>query len=91
MQLHVVGHIAEHLRLTTWTVRRDAALEAAIAAKVEAARLYYSEVIREFDRTHALPSADVAGDPFRPLTVPGTVRPAAASTTTATAIPEATF
>lgn len=52
IQLHVVGHIPEHLRLTSWVVRRDRAKEAAIAEKVEAARIYYDQVVREFDATH---------------------------------------
>lgn len=52
LQLHVVSHIPEHLRVTTWTVKRDKELEAAIFKKVEAARLYYVEVIAEFDRSH---------------------------------------
>ena len=52
VQLHVVGHIPEHLRVTTWTVTRDRALEDAMAAKVKAARDYYAEVIAEFERSH---------------------------------------
>lgn len=56
MQLHIVGHIPEHMRLTTWLVKRDAAKEAAIYEKVKHARAYFAEVIEEFDRTHALPA-----------------------------------
>lgn len=52
LQLHVVGHIPEHLRVTSWTVKRDQVKEAAIAEKVKHARAYYAEVIAEFDRTH---------------------------------------
>lgn len=65
MALHVVGHIPEHLRLTTWRVTRDAALEAAIAEKVKHARLYYAEVIAEFDRTHRAgnPVTEIAPKP----------------------------
>lgn len=58
LQLHVVGHIPEHLRVTSWTVRRDPAKEAAIAEKVKHARAYYAEVIAEFDRTHRELSAE---------------------------------
>lgn len=53
MQMHMVGHIPEHHRLTTWTVERDAAEEAAILAKLPHARAYYAQVIEEFDATHA--------------------------------------
>lgn len=52
LQLHVVSHIPEHLRLTTWLIERDFAKERAIAEKVEAAREYYAEVIKEFDQIH---------------------------------------
>lgn len=52
LQLHVVSHIPEHLRLTTWLIERDFAKERAIAEKVEAAREYYREVIEEFDQIH---------------------------------------
>lgn len=52
MPLHIVGHIPEHLRVTTWTLDRDMAIEAAMVEKVKSARLYYAEVIREFERTH---------------------------------------
>ena len=52
LQLHVVSHIPEHLRLTTWLIERDFAKERSIAEKVEAAREYYAEVIAEFDQIH---------------------------------------
>lgn len=52
LTLHFVDHIPKHMRVTTWTVTRDAEKEALIAEKVKAARLYYAEVIAEFDRTH---------------------------------------
>jgi hypothetical protein len=54
MPLHVVGHIPEHMRLTTWTIKRDAAKEAAIFERIKHAREYYAEVIAEFDRSHVL-------------------------------------
>lgn len=50
--LHFVDHIPEHLRWTTWEIKRDRAAEALIADKVDAARRYYREVLAEFDRTH---------------------------------------
>jgi hypothetical protein len=52
LALHVVDHIPEHMRVTTWTVKRDAEVEARIAEKVRHARAYFHEVIEEFDRTH---------------------------------------
>jgi hypothetical protein len=52
LQLHIVDHIPEALRITTWQLQRDAEKEANIRSKVEAARLYYAEVVAEFDRTH---------------------------------------
>ncbi|PZP57907.1 MAG: hypothetical protein DI604_34145 [Delftia acidovorans] len=55
LQLHVVSHIPEHLRLTTWLVERDFAKERAIAEKVEAARDYYSQCIHEFSELHPEP------------------------------------
>lgn len=54
MPLHVVGHIPEHMRLTTWTVTRDREKEAAIYEKVRHARAYFRDVLAEFDRTHAM-------------------------------------
>lgn len=53
-QLHVVSHIPEALRLTTWSITRDAAKEAAIFQKVLYAREYFAQVIDEFARTHQI-------------------------------------
>lgn len=55
--MHFFDHIPEHMRLTTWTVERDASMEKAMREKVIAARDYYAMVVAEFDRTHK------AGDP----------------------------
>lgn len=52
MTMHLVGHIPEHLRVTSWVITRDAAKEALIREKVEAAQDYYAQVVREFDETH---------------------------------------
>lgn len=49
---HIVDHIPEYQRLTTWTVTRDRALEAAMDIKLSAAKAYYQQVIHEFDRLH---------------------------------------
>lgn len=51
-EAHKVGHLPEHLRVTTWVIDRDPEKETKIAEKITAARLYYAEVIAEFDRTH---------------------------------------
>lgn len=59
IELHVVSHIPEHMRLTSWTVRRDPEKEKAIAEKVAQARVYYAEVIREFERAHQAAAAVV--------------------------------
>ena len=55
--LHVVSHVPEHMRITTWTIERDAEKEALIATKVAAARAYYAEVLAEFERTHKVREA----------------------------------
>ena len=52
MQMHVVSHIPDHMRLTTWTIQRDKEKEAEIIEKVRAAREYYAQVIQEFNATH---------------------------------------
>jgi len=52
LSLHIVSHIPANLRLTTWTIKRDMEAEALMVEKVQAARLYYAEVLAEFDRTH---------------------------------------
>lgn len=56
--LHVVGHIPEHMRLTTWTVKRDEAKEKAMAEKVKHARDYYAQVVAEFDKHHQHDTAE---------------------------------
>lgn len=55
LAMHVVSHIPEHMRLTSWTIQRDFAKERAIAEKVEAAREYYAKVVQEFDQIHQSP------------------------------------
>ena len=50
--MHFVDHIPEHMRLTTWVVKRDLAKEALMAEKVMAAREYYAKVIEEFANSH---------------------------------------
>jgi hypothetical protein len=54
IHLHAVTHIPEHLRVTSWVVQKDKAIESLIIDKVSAARRYYKRVINDFDRTHIL-------------------------------------
>lgn len=53
--MHFVDHIPEHLRLTSWSLTRDRALEAAMVEKIKAGREYASQVLAEFTTSHALP------------------------------------
>ena len=53
MDLHVVSHLPEWMRVTTWTIKRDLEKEAAIFEKVKAANEYMKLVLQEFDQTHA--------------------------------------
>lgn len=75
LTMHVVSHIPEHMRITTWTVRRDREKEAAMVDKVKAARAYFAEVIREFDRTHQpfVASVDAPVREIEPTTTASTV------------------
>jgi hypothetical protein len=52
LELHLVSHIPERLRLTTWALKRELKLEAKIVEKVKLAREYLAEVYAEFERTH---------------------------------------
>ena len=51
-QLHQVDHINRELRVTIVPYERDAALEDKIKVKVEAARVYYDQVIQEISKQH---------------------------------------
>lgn len=51
--MHFVDHIPEAHRITGWTILRDADKESAMIEKIKAARIYYAEVVAEFDRTHS--------------------------------------
>lgn len=84
LQMHMVSHIPEHLRLTTWTVKRDAAIEVAMQEKVRAAREYFREVVSEFDRSHPETFADV-----QQLVAQAPATPTAR--TTAAELPESIF
>ena len=81
IQMHVVGHIPAHMRVTTWVVERDLVIEAAIYERVAHARAYYRDVIAEFDRTHKIdgqrPEAIVEAAPSQaPAPAVRTVAPA---------------
>lgn len=52
--MHMVGHIPEHMRITTWTYERDADLEEQMLYKIRRAREYYAQVVRQFHETHRL-------------------------------------
>lgn len=55
LQMHVVSHIPEHMRLTSWVITRDFEKERAMVQRIQAAREYFAEVVEEFDRTHPEP------------------------------------
>lgn len=55
LQMHVVSHIPEHMRLTGWVIQRDEAKEQDIARQVRAAKTYFQEVVAEFDHIHQPP------------------------------------
>ena len=50
--LHQVDHINRELRVTVVPYERDQALEDKIKIKVEAARVYYDQVIQEISKQH---------------------------------------
>lgn len=60
LPMHIVEHIPQSMRLTTWTITRDREKEEAIYEKVEHARAYFAEVVAEFDRTHKFTELEAA-------------------------------
>jgi len=52
LELHLVSHIPEHLRVTTWALERDMGLERQIFEKLAHAKAYFLECIQEFDQQH---------------------------------------
>lgn len=50
--LHMVDHIPEHHRITTWKVKRDLELESLMLVKLEVAAGYYLDCLRAFDQDH---------------------------------------
>lgn len=96
-EAHIVGHIADHLRVTVWTIERDPALDKRIDEKIAAARLYYAEVIAEFDRLHggddeasSLPTGLPWEAPAEPAGANATHQQASRSTAPAS-LPESIF
>lgn len=79
MSMHTFGHIPEHMRVTTWTIKRDLVIEAAMVEKVKAARLYYAQVVAEFDRTHRIDSIAPTADATRKAAIPRALPALAAS------------
>lgn len=52
LQMHIVSHIPEHMRLTSWIVKRDKELEEKMLEKIAAAREYYAKTVAEFEQYH---------------------------------------
>lgn len=75
--MHFVDHIPEHHRLTSWVIERDMEKEAAMAVKIAAARIYYAQVLEEFDRTHQLGAAVIARAANTSRPTPPIIQPAA--------------
>lgn len=91
LQLHLVSHIPEHLRLTSWVVKRDQAVIDLMHTKVEHARAYYREVLREFDRTHANPALTATDAPWVSDSPAPAAQPKAAPIPASADLPELTF
>jgi hypothetical protein len=51
-QMHMVSHIPERMRLTSWIIKRDLEKETAMYEKVKHAREYFSNVLRTFEEMH---------------------------------------
>lgn len=51
-QLHIVSHIPEQMRLTTWVVKRDKSKEDAMYERIVHAREYYRKVVEMFSDSH---------------------------------------
>ena len=53
-ELHFVDHIAEHLRVTIVPYKRDKGLEDVIKVKVEAAREYLANKVKQINQQHGV-------------------------------------
>lgn len=49
LELHIVDHIPEHQRITTWAIKRDMKLESYMDLKLEIAHDYMLKCIRDFE------------------------------------------
>jgi len=52
IQMHLVSHLPEHIRVTGWEIERDPEKEKQMQERVEAAREYLQDCIRMFDELH---------------------------------------
>jgi len=52
IQMHLVSHLPEHIRITGWEIERDTEKEKQMQERVEAAREYLHDCIRMFDELH---------------------------------------
>lgn len=53
-ELHFVDHISEHLRVTIVPYKRDKGLEEVIKSKVEAARTYLANKVKQINQQHGV-------------------------------------
>lgn len=90
LQMHLVGHIPEHMRITRWMIQRDMAKESAMFEKMQHARAYYAEAIAEFDRTHQEGSAP-PWEPVEEKLPPATTPPPPATRPVARELASITF
>jgi hypothetical protein len=54
IQMHLVSHLPEAMRVTSWTIQRDLEKEKAIFEKVGHAQAYFLQVLEEFKHEHQL-------------------------------------
>lgn len=52
IQMHLVSHLPEHIRITGWEIEREPEKEKQMQERVEAAREYLQDCIRKFDELH---------------------------------------
>jgi hypothetical protein len=54
LPMHIVSHLPEHLRLTSWVITRDATKESLMVERLKAARKHFAQVIQEFETFHPI-------------------------------------
>lgn len=52
LNIHLVSHLPPEMRITGWKIERDLDKEKLMKERVEAAREYLVDIIRQFDATH---------------------------------------